>query len=108
MTAAHKSECRLAGRQVAKQSTDAGTVSPAYYLSNAPEKIASLDSARREKFATTLIAKLALAGHHVHRGKCSDYVVCKYGMSFYAEDVDALQAFAKRLAVFTREVRHEL
>ena len=49
----------------------------------------------------TLIARLALAGHVVHRGKNNDFTVCKYGMSRYCADFAELLAFAKLLGVKT-------
>ena len=54
---------------------------------------------RQRKAITTLIAELALAGHAVHELRCGDFLVCKYGYSHYAQDFDALQAFARRLGV---------
>lgn len=48
---------------------------------------------------TFLIAKLALAGHTVHRGQHHDFLVCKYGMSRHCEDFAELQTFAKLLGV---------
>ena len=48
-----------------------------------------------------LIARLALAGHVVHRGPNRDFTVCKYGMSRYCKDFTELQAFAKLLGVKT-------
>ncbi len=54
---------------------------------------------RQRKDESTVIAHLALAGHVVHRGTCCDYTVCKYGLSYYAQDVESLQAFARKLGV---------
>lgn len=54
---------------------------------------------RQRKAIVTQIAELALAGHAVHELRCSDFLVCKYGYSHYAQDFDALQAFARRLGV---------
>jgi hypothetical protein len=54
---------------------------------------------RHSKAVATQIAELALAGHAVHKLQCSDFLVCKYGYSHYAQDFDALQAFARRLGV---------
>lgn len=54
---------------------------------------------RSRKAESTVIARLALAGHVVHRGTCCDYIVCKYGLSYYAQDVESLQAFARKLGV---------
>ena len=54
---------------------------------------------RQRKEESTLLARLALAGHVVHRGRCGDYTVCKYGYAHYCQDVIELQAFAIRLGV---------
>jgi hypothetical protein len=54
---------------------------------------------RQRKAESTLLARLALAGHVVHRGNCNDYTVCKWGHSFYAQDLTELTAFATRLGV---------
>jgi len=54
---------------------------------------------RNRKAVETQIAVLALAGHAVHELRCGDFLVCKYGYSHYAQDFDALQAFARRLGV---------
>ena len=51
------------------------------------------------KAEATQIAELALAGHAVHKGKSGDYLVCKYGLTRYCQDLDDLQAFARRLGV---------
>lgn len=49
----------------------------------------------------TLIARLTLAGHLVHRGSEHDFDVIhrKHGMSYYAKDFAALQSFAERVGV---------
>ena len=49
----------------------------------------------------TLIARLTLAGHLVHRGSEHDFDVIhrKHGMSYYAQDFAALQSFAERVGV---------
>ena len=54
---------------------------------------------RQRKDESTLIARLALAGHVVHRGNCNDYTVSKWGLSYYAQDFTELSAFAIRLGV---------
>lgn len=54
---------------------------------------------RQRKEESTLLARLALAGHVVHRGNCNDYTVCKWGHSYYAQDLTELIAFATRLGV---------
>ena len=45
------------------------------------------------------IARLALAGHVVHKGADGDYIVSKYGMTRYCADFAELQAFALKLGV---------
>jgi hypothetical protein len=52
-----------------------------------------------DKPAATLIAKLAFKGHVVHSCMDGSFIVCKYGMSHYAQDFDELKAFAKKLGV---------
>ena len=54
---------------------------------------------RHGKAEATQIAQLALAGHAVHKGKSSDYLVCKYGLSRYCQDFEELQLFARKLGV---------
>lgn len=54
---------------------------------------------RQRKEEATLLARLALAGHVVHRGRCNDYTVCKYGYAQYCQDLIELHAFAVRLGV---------
>jgi len=56
-------------------------------------------SKRLRKAESTLLARLALAGHVVHRGRCNDYTVCKYGYAHYCQDLDELHVFAVRLGV---------
>jgi len=51
------------------------------------------------KAIATQIARLALAGHAVHKGQHGDYTVCKYGMTRYCQDAAELAAFAKLLGV---------
>lgn len=51
------------------------------------------------KTITTQIARLALAGHAVHKGQSGDYLVSKYGMTRYCQDFDELVAFAVKLGV---------
>ena len=54
---------------------------------------------RQRKEESTLLARLALAGHVVHRGNCNDYTVCNYGYAQYCQDLTELTAFAIRLGV---------
>jgi len=60
---------------------------------------ASTDFNALPKPEATAIAKLAFAGHVVHRGKCNDFIVSKWGMTYYAQDFDELEKFAKKLGV---------
>lgn len=79
-----KSECPVAAGHYANQSTN------------------DLDfptGQRQRKEEATLLARLALAGHVVHRGRCKDYTVCKYGYAQYCQDLIELHAFAVRLGV---------
>ena len=85
MSAPHKSECPVAAGQYAKDQNTNDLDFPT--------------GQRQRKDESTVIARLALAGHVVHRGTCCDYIVCKYGLSYYAQDVESLQAFARRLGV---------
>lgn len=54
---------------------------------------------RPGKAIATQIAELALAGHAVHQLQCGDFLVCKWGYSHYAQDFDAVLAFAIKLGV---------
>lgn len=54
---------------------------------------------RISKAESTLLARLALAGHVVHKGRCDDYTVCKYGYAQYCQDIEALSAFTCQLGV---------
>ncbi len=59
----------------------------------------SATGTRRSKAVATQIAELALAGHAVHELRCGAFLVCKYGYTYYATDLEALQAFARKLGV---------
>lgn len=79
-----KSECPAATGQDAEQSNN------------------DLDFAtghRPRQEVATLIAQLAIRGHAVHTMQSGDFLVCKYGLSYYAADFGALQAFARKLGV---------
>ena len=54
---------------------------------------------RRGKAEAKVLVQLALGGHMVHRGQYGDYLVSKYGLSRYCEDLDDLQDFARQLGV---------
>ena len=53
----------------------------------------------QRKAIATQIAELALAGHAVHELRSGDFLVCKYGHTHYAQNLEALQAFARRLGM---------
>ncbi len=72
---------------------------PADSTADATEKIAALDSARREKEVASLIARLALAGHAVTRGRNGDFLVSRWNLSRYCQDASALLEFARRVGV---------
>jgi hypothetical protein len=80
----HKSESPVAAGQYAKKTTN------------------DLDfptGQRRSKTESTLCALLALTGHAVHSLKGGSYLVCKYGYTYLANDIDDLKGFALRLGV---------
>lgn len=81
MNAAHKSENPAATGFNATQSTNLITITPAETIGN----------------AAYLIAKLALAGHSVHRDGNDDFLVSKWGQSRYCKSFDALLAFARQV-----------
>ena len=85
MSAAHKSECPIAVGQYARNQSTSKQECPT--------------TQRQRKDESTVIARLALAGHVVHRGDCDDYTICKWGLSYYAQDLNELTAFATRLGV---------
>ena len=45
------------------------------------------------------IARLALAGHVVHKGQFGDYLVSKFGMTRHCANFAELAAFAQKLGV---------
>lgn len=49
------------------------------------------------KVIANQIARLALAGHVIHKGIHGDYTVCKFGLARYCADFAALVAFAKKV-----------
>jgi hypothetical protein len=51
------------------------------------------------KALATQISRLALAGHHVNKGRESDYMVSKYCMPRYFQNFAEPQAFAMKLGV---------
>ena len=54
---------------------------------------------KKSKAESTLIARLALAGHSVHPLREAGYLVSKWGYTFHAGDLGELQAFSRRLGV---------
>jgi hypothetical protein len=54
---------------------------------------------QHSKAEITLIARLVVAKHAVHKLATGGYLVCKYGYTHHASDFAALQCFARRLGV---------
>ncbi len=52
-----------------------------------------------KKAATTLIAKLALAGHSVHQDNHGSFLVSRWGVSRFCIDLESLRSFAKQVGV---------
>lgn len=48
------------------------------------------------KVEATLMAKLALRGHAVHRTVDGGYLVCRHGYVKHCADLEALESFAKQ------------
>ena len=59
----------------------------------------AIDQAPDGNVIANQIARLALAGHHVHKGGEDDFIVCKYGLTRYCADFAELEAFARQLGV---------
>jgi hypothetical protein len=57
------------------------------------------DTTDQQKAIANQIARLALAGHAVHKGQNGDFTVCKYGMTRFCANFAELQAFAVKLGV---------
>ena len=57
----------------------------------------AINQAPDGKAIATQLARLALAGHTVHKGGAGDFTVCKYGMTRYCKDFAELEAFAKQV-----------
>lgn len=81
MTAAQKCECPGGAGQVAKQSKN-----------NVVDFTAALES---DKGLATLKARLVIAGHQVHEGSNSDFIVTKWGLSKYCHGRAELTQFAR-------------
>lgn len=56
-------------------------------------------TAFNSKAESSLRAILAFAGHAVHPLRDDSYLVCKYGYTHHASDLEALKAFAVKLGV---------
>ena len=59
----------------------------------------AINQAHDGKAIANQVARLALAGHAVHRGQSGDYLVSKYGLTRYCQDFAELQTFARQLGV---------
>ena len=59
----------------------------------------AIQQAHDGKAIATQIARLALAGHVVHKGQSGDYMVSKYGMTKHCNDFAELAAFAQKVGV---------
>ena len=57
----------------------------------------AIDQAHDGNAIAAQLARLALAGHVVHKGSAGDFTVCKYAMVRYCKDFTALVAFAKKV-----------
>ena len=74
-----------------------GATGPDAKLSNNKSDFAT--DHRHRKAIATLIAKLAIWGHAVHKLADGGFLVCKYGYTHHATDLEGLRAFAVRLGV---------
>lgn len=54
---------------------------------------------QNSKAIATQIAELALAGYAVHKLRCDDFLICRHDHSHYAQDLQALQVFVRKLVV---------
>lgn len=57
----------------------------------------AIQQAHDGKAIATLIARLALAGHAVHKAHSGDFIVTKWGQTCYCKDYAALAAFAVKV-----------
>ena len=57
----------------------------------------AINQAHDGKAIATQIARLALAGHVVHKGQSGDYLVSKFGMTRHCADLNELAAFAQKV-----------
>ena len=61
--------------------------------------VGAIEQAHDGNAIANQLARLALAGHVVHRGDIGDFTACKYGMTRYCKDFAELQAFARQVGV---------
>lgn len=59
--------------------------------------VEAIEQAHDGKAIANQLARLALAGHTVHKGSAGDFTVCKYGMTRYCKDFAELEAFARQV-----------
>jgi len=59
----------------------------------------AIDQAPTGKAIAHQIARLALAGHRVHRAEGGDFLVTRWGQTRYCADFAELQAFAVKVGV---------
>lgn len=64
-----------------------------------PGIVAPTEKAHDSKAIAIQIAHLTLAGHVVYKGQFGDFLVCKYGLSRYCQDLAELQVFARQLGI---------
>jgi hypothetical protein len=72
---------------------------PAEKYNLSTDKLDFAIGTKRSKAETSLIARLALAGHSVYPLHDGGYLVSKWNYTFHAGDIDELQAFAVRLGL---------
>lgn len=69
---------------------------PAITPANTDESASQLAD---KKAATTLIAKLALAGHTVHKDHHGSFLVSRWGVSRFCIDLESLRSFAQQVGI---------
>jgi len=74
-------------------------VAAGHYANHSTNDLDYPTGQRIRKEESSLCAMLALAGHDVHSLKDGGYLVCKWGYTHHASDLEALKAFAMRLGV---------
>ena len=53
------------------------------------------------KQVATLIARLALLGYVVYKGRSGDFSISKWDVANYCQDFDSLKAFAQKVGVMS-------